>query len=52
MILQDYGIWTDSVTTFINPSTCNLRYQPLQDPIIFDMDIPEGFTKDCILNKE
>ena len=32
-----YGMTTDGVTTYINASTCNLKYQPFQNPIIFDL---------------
>ena len=32
-----YGITTDGHTTFVNASTCNLQYRPVQAPIIFDL---------------
>ena len=32
-----YGVSTDGHTMFINCSTCNLAYQPLNPPIIFDL---------------
>lgn len=32
-----YGVTTDGKTTFINASTCDLRYEPVQPPIIFDL---------------
>ena len=41
-----YGITTDDVTTYINASTCTLRYKATQPPIVFDYPIPEGHTKD------
>lgn len=41
-----YGVATDGHTTFINASTCSLRYKPTQPAIIFDIPLPEGFDKD------
>ena len=32
-----YGITTDGVTTFVNASTCNYSYRPVQPPIVFDI---------------
>jgi hypothetical protein len=46
VINKDYGMWTDGKTTFINGSTCTLRMIPSNPPIIFDIDLPEGKTKD------
>ena len=34
------------MTTYINASTCNWRYSPINPPIIFDVPIPEGYNKD------
>ncbi|RMZ95345.1 metallophosphoesterase domain-containing 1 [Brachionus plicatilis] len=44
-IHEDPGVWTDEQTTFINASTCNLRYKPANPPIIFDIPLPEGHEK-------
>ena len=41
----DYGSWTDGLVNYINPSTCNFRYQPVNKPILFDVDLPEGVHK-------
>jgi predicted phosphodiesterase len=35
-IHEDYGTTTDGVT-FINASTCNLRYRPNNRPLVFDL---------------
>ena len=40
-IHEGYGITTDGTTQFINPSTCNLSYRPVQPPIVFDFPIKE-----------
>jgi Icc-related predicted phosphoesterase/GNAT superfamily N-acetyltransferase len=36
-IHESYGTTTNGETTFINASSCNFRYQPLQKPIVFDL---------------
>ncbi|XP_065910919.1 metallophosphoesterase MPPED2-like [Dysidea avara] len=40
-IHEGYGITTDGVTTYINASTCNLRYQPINPPIIIDLPVKQ-----------
>ena len=45
-LLQGYGLTTDDQTIFVNASTCNLQYNPCNPAIVFDMDIPDGHTKD------
>lgn len=40
-----YGITTDGKIIYINASTCNLQYLPVNYPIIFDIALPKGFTK-------
>ena len=32
-----YGLSSDGLTTFINCSTCNLSYSPVNPPVIFDI---------------
>jgi len=46
-IHEAYGITTDGVTTFINASTCNYRYRPVQAPIVFDFPVqtPEAMEE-------
>ena len=41
---------TDGYTYYINASTCNLRYHPVQRPIVFDIPIPEGHSKEELAN--
>lgn len=36
-IHEGYGMTTNGCTTFVNASTCNLQYRPIQKPIIFDL---------------
>jgi Icc-related predicted phosphoesterase len=36
-IHEAYGVWTDSVTTYVNASTCTLRYEATQAPIVIDL---------------
>ena len=38
-IHEDYGIWNDGVTTYINASTCNYRQMPVNLPVVFDYEI-------------
>jgi hypothetical protein len=44
-----YGVTSDGHTTYINASTCTLRYKPDHEPIVFDFPIPEGHVKDELL---
>jgi len=37
-IHEGYGVETWNGTTFANVSTCNLRYQPLNKPMVFDIE--------------
>lgn len=36
-IHEGYGITTDGQTVFVNASTCNYNYRPVQEPVIFDL---------------
>lgn len=36
-IHEDYGITTDNEVVFINASSCNLRYSPVNSPVIFEI---------------
>jgi hypothetical protein len=45
IFLLAYGAFSDGTTTYINASTCNLRYKPIQPPFIFDIALPEGVSK-------
>lgn len=42
---EGFGITTDGVTTFINASCLDLRYKPVNKPVIFDLPLPTGVTK-------
>jgi hypothetical protein len=41
-----YGITSDGRIIFINASTCDLNYLPTNPPIVFDIALPPGVTKD------
>ncbi|XP_062610153.1 metallophosphoesterase MPPED2-like isoform X2 [Saccostrea cucullata] len=51
-IHESYGMTSDGFTTFINASTCTRRYKPTNSPIVFDLDIPEGHSKEELLHME
>lgn len=36
-IHEGYGATTDGQTTFLNASTCSLRYKPENNPLVFDV---------------
>ncbi|XP_045171224.2 metallophosphoesterase MPPED2-like isoform X2 [Mercenaria mercenaria] len=44
-IHEGYGIRTDGTTTFINASTCTHSYDPTNPAIVFDVPLPEGYSK-------
>lgn len=44
-IHEGYGMTTDGHTTYINASTCNVKYEPINYPIVFDMPLPQGHFK-------
>ena len=35
--ISDGGITTDGQTNYINASTCDIRYNPSQWPVVFDL---------------
>lgn len=43
-IHEDYGMTTDGQTTFINSAICDVNYQPVNAPIIFDLPLPTGMA--------
>ncbi|KAM7346397.1 metallophosphoesterase domain-containing protein 1-like isoform 2-T2 [Cochliomyia hominivorax] len=45
-IHEDYGVTTDGQVTYVNASTCDLQYIPINKPIVFDMELPSGICKD------
>uniref|UniRef100_A0A915NXJ0 Calcineurin-like phosphoesterase domain-containing protein n=1 Tax=Meloidogyne floridensis TaxID=298350 RepID=A0A915NXJ0_9BILA len=48
-IHQQHGCTTNGVTTFINASTCDHKLRTEYDPIIFDMPLPYGRSKDEVI---
>lgn len=36
-IHEDHGTTTDGVTTFVNASTCDLGYRPVQPPVVIEV---------------
>ncbi|XP_045585223.1 metallophosphoesterase MPPED2 [Procambarus clarkii] len=44
-IHEGYGMTTDGTTVFVNASTCDVTYEPVNPPVVFDMPLPEGYTK-------
>jgi hypothetical protein len=45
-----YGMTTDGFTTYINASTCTLKYKPVNPPIVFDFKVPEGHSKQEVVD--
>ena len=45
-LLAGYGMWTNKQTTFINASVCSNMYKPDHDPIVFDLPLPSGYTRE------
>lgn len=43
---EGYGITSDGRVIFVNASTCDLSYLPNNIPIVFDICLPKGFTKE------
>ena len=39
-IHEDYGLWSDGTTTFINGTTVNRFMRPLNKPVVFDYKVP------------
>ncbi|KAK7115946.1 UPF0046 protein C25E10.12-like [Littorina saxatilis] len=44
-IHSGYGMWTNKTTTFINSSVCSNKYKPDNDPIVFDLPLPKGYSR-------
>jgi len=40
-IHEGYGLWADDVTTYVNASTCTLRYKATNPPIVIDLIPPQ-----------
>ena len=37
---EGWGVTTDGNTRYVNASTCNVRYRPINMPIVFDIAVP------------
>lgn len=44
-IHEGYGMTTDGQTVFVNAAICDVRYRPVNAPLIFDIPLPEGVSK-------
>jgi hypothetical protein len=43
------GQWTDGATTFVNAAACDRKYRPVQAPVLVDIEVPRGRTKEHVL---
>jgi len=43
---EGHGVTTDGSTTYVNASTCNLRYRPVNEAIVFDIEIPPATVRE------
>ena len=50
LFILGYSVTSDGFTTYINASTCTLRYKPVNPPIVFDFQIPEGHSKQEVVD--
>lgn len=44
-IHEGYGVTTDGQTVFVNAAICNIKYSPVNPPVVFDLPLPEGASK-------
>ncbi|XP_037775319.1 metallophosphoesterase MPPED2-like isoform X3 [Penaeus monodon] len=44
-IHEGYGMTTNGRTNFINASTCDRFYKPVNAPLVFDLPLPSGVSK-------
>jgi len=49
VFFPDYGTTKYRDTVYINASTCTKQITPTNKPIIFDIRLPSGYTKDDML---
>jgi len=47
-IHEGYGAAGDGPTLYVNASTCNLSYQPVNPPIVFDLPPPDELRGPCL----
>lgn len=50
-IHEGYGVTSDGSTTFVNASSCNLRYRPDNKPLVFDV-LPRALSKSEVTSNE
>lgn len=48
-IHETYGVFRDKDITFVNASICNLKYQPINRPIVFDINTTTGLLEEVII---
>nr|XP_045585380.1 uncharacterized protein LOC123747314 isoform X1 [Procambarus clarkii] len=44
-IHEGYGMTKTGRTVFVNAAMCNIHYKPINPPIVFDLPLPRGYTK-------
>nr|XP_053654485.1 metallophosphoesterase MPPED2-like [Cherax quadricarinatus] len=44
-IHEGYGVTGNGKTVFVNAAMCNIHYKPVNPPIVFDLPLPHGFSK-------
>lgn len=49
-IHEGYGITSDGKIFFVNASTCDVNYSPINPPVVFDIRLPSGKakTEECL----
>jgi hypothetical protein len=45
-IHEGAGVTTDGTTIFVNASTCDYNYRPINQPVVFDIPIPQAKQED------
>ena len=45
-IHEGYGVRSDGKVIFINASICDINYMPTNRPVVFDITMPKGHSKD------
>jgi len=44
-IHEGYGVRSDGRVVFVNASTCDINYAPVNPPVVFDVPLPPEQTK-------
>ena len=45
-IHEGYGVRSDGKVIFINASICDINYMPTNKPVVFDISVPKGHSKE------